>query len=127
MPDLRAHVDDRLRRVRGLVVSDAMFGTGDAYWCNGKEVAHFESNTVIEVRLTKPEIRDRRERLKADARVELRPSGADWITVTLASPRDVAFVVDLVRVAVKAHRPPPGVPAKPPPTGQELDRRRRFH
>ena len=62
MPELRAHVDDRLRRVRGLVVSDAMFGTGDAYWCNGKEVAHFESNTVIEVRLTKAEIRERRGR-----------------------------------------------------------------
>ena len=104
-----------------------MFGTGDAYWCNGKEIAHFESDTVIEVRLTKAEIRERRERLEADPRVELRPSGADWITVTLASTRDVAFVVDLVRVAVKAHRPPPGVPAEPPPTGRELDRRRRFH
>jgi len=104
-----------------------MFGTGDAYWCNGKEIAHFENDAVIEVRLTKAVIRERRDALKADARVELRPSGADWITVRLTSPPDVTFVVDLVRAAAKAHQPAPGERAKPPPAGPELDRRRRFH
>src|SRR4029077_1153968 len=107
-PTLRSLVHDRLRRVRGVVVSPSMFGAGDAYWCNGKEIAHFENESVLEVRLTQGEIRERREELKADRRVELRPSGADWLTVRLASSSDVAFALALVRVAARAHRPSDG-------------------
>ena len=127
MPAVRRVLEDRLGRVRRLVVSESMFGEGDAYWCNGKEIAHFENESVIEVRLTKAVIRERRARLEADPRVELRPSGADWITVRFTSDADVTFVLGLVRAAVKAHRPPPGEHPKAPPTGRDLERRRRFH
>jgi hypothetical protein len=65
--------------------------------------------------------------LGADERVELRRSGADWVTVRYASGADVAFVAALVDAAAAAHRPPPGVTAEPPPTGADLERRRRFH
>jgi len=82
---------------------------------------------VIEVRLTRTAIRERRPELKADTRVVPRPSGADWITVHVTGPEDISFVVGLVEVAEEAHRPPEGVAAKPPPTGRELERRRRFH
>ena len=124
---LRVALDDRLRRIRGVAVSRSMFGDRDAYWCNGKEIAHFERGSALEIRLTKAEIRDRRERLKTDPRVLLRPSGADWMTVQPTSTADIRFVVELVRIAVKAHRPAPGDRLRPPPTGPELDRRRRFH
>jgi hypothetical protein len=107
--------------------SESMFGPRMAYWVNGKEVAHFESESVIEVRLTKAVIRGMRADFKADPRIELRPSGADWITVTFASPHDVAFVVELVGLAEQAHRPPDGTVAKPAPTGADLECRRRFH
>jgi hypothetical protein len=104
-----------------------MFGHVTAYWVNGKEVAHFETDSVIEVRLTKAEIRLRRDVLTSDSRVTLRPSGADWLTIRFRWPEDLDFVVDLVTVAEKAHRPPTGKEAEVPPSGAELERRRRFH
>ena len=104
-----------------------MFGHGDAYWANGKEIAHFEADGVIEVRLTRAVISARRPALKADERVDLRRSGADWITVRFKTSKDAAFVVDLVAAAAAAHIPPAGTPAQPPPTGPDLARRQRFH
>lgn len=120
-------VKDRLAKIAGVAVSDSMFGDGDAFWVNGKEIAHFEGAGVIELRLTKVEISARRAALKADDRVELRRSGADWITIRFRSHADAAFVAELVAVAADAHKPPAGTPAKPPPMGRDLERRRRFH
>jgi hypothetical protein len=125
--DLDRRLHQLLTKVPGVMVGGSMFGHGDAFWVNGKEIAHFEADHVIEVRLTKTAIGERRPELKADTRVVLRPSGADWITVQIAGPGDIGFVVGLVEVAEEAHRPPEGVAAKPPPTGRELERRRRFH
>jgi hypothetical protein len=125
--DLDRRLHQRLTRLQGVTVGESMFGNGEAFWVNGREIAHFEAHHVIEVRLTKAAIRERRPELKADTRVVLRPSGADWITVQIAGPEDIGFVVGLVVVAEEAHRPPEGVAAKPPPTGSDLERRRRFH
>jgi predicted dehydrogenase len=120
-------VEDRISAIDDVIVSESMFGHGDAYWVNGKEIAHFEDEGVIEVRLTRAAIRDRRPAFKIDERVELRPSGADWITVRFATRGDVDFVAELVDVAAVAHRAPPCTAAKPPPTGAELKRRQQFH
>jgi hypothetical protein len=125
--DLVAAVHRRLKAVPGVDVGESMFGHGSAYWVNGKEIAHVEGDGDIEVRLTRAVIGERRRALKADDRVRLRPSGADWITVRCASTADVAFVLELVTAAEQAHRPPPGVTAQAPPTGADLARRRRFH
>ena len=127
MTTSRRALKDQLASIDGVTVSESMFGHGDAYWVNGKEVAHFEAEAVIEVRLTKAVISARRAALKDDARVELRRSGADWITVRFRSDDDAAFVVELLTIAADAHKPPPGTPAKPPPAGPDLERRRRFH
>jgi hypothetical protein len=127
MRNVRGDLEARLRMIEGVIVSESMFGDGDAYWVDGKEIAHFEREDVIEVRLTRQLIRERRPAFKADDRVELRPSGADWITVRTSSRRDVVFVVDLVTIAADAHQPPPGQTAKAPPTGEALRRRKRFH
>ncbi len=104
-----------------------MFRDEPAYWVNGKEVAHFEDDDAIEIRLTRAEIRERRSELRADARVTLRPSGADWLTVRYESAQDVDSVIELVEIAERAHRAAPGETTKPPPEGRDLDRRRRFH
>lgn len=127
MGNLQAAVAARIEAVAGVVEAESMFRSGSAYWVNGKEVAHFESEDAIEIRLTKAEIRQRRTNLKADARVTLRPSGADWITVRFDTPGDVELIAELLEIAERAHRPPPGVAAKPPPQGSDLERRRRFH
>ena len=104
-----------------------MFGHRTAYWSNGKEIAHLESPAVIEIRCTKEVIRQRRSELKSDSRITLRPSGADWLTVKVGNVTDVELVVELVALAEQAHCPPPGVLAKPMPTGADLERRKRFH
>jgi hypothetical protein len=122
-----ATLHSRIGEIDGVMPSGSMFTGGDAYWVNGKEIAHFEGDGEIEIRLTKAVIRERRPEFKADPRVELRPSGADWITVHFAAAADADFVVALVAIAADAHRPPAGTMAKPPPTGADLRRRQRFH
>jgi hypothetical protein len=124
-------VDAQLRASLGCVAdvveSPSMFGAEAAWWCNAKEIAHVEAPGTIDIRLTRSVIRDLRPTLRADARVVFRRNRSDWIEVRDATTPDVAFVVDLVGRAAAAHRPPPGESMKPPPTGAELERRRRFH
>jgi Family of unknown function (DUF5519) len=116
----------RLASLPGVEQSESMFGHGLAFWANGKEVAHFEGPGVIEVRLTKQRIRERRPAFGQDRRVVLRPSGAEWITVRFEEA-DWDFVTELVAEAEAAHRPPPGVLPASPPTGADLERRARLH
>jgi hypothetical protein len=113
--------------VCGVTEAGSSFGHPTAHWVNGHEIAPLEGDGVVEVRLTKPLSGDRRRVLKADGRVTLRPSGADWISVRFDSADDLDFILDLVTLAAAALRPPPGVAPKPPPTPTELERRRRVH
>ena len=99
----------------------------EAHWVNGKQLSHVVDDERIELRVTRQVISRERARLKADARVELRKSSSDWITVAVRKPADVALAVELASMAAEQYRPPDGVPSKPPPTGADLDRRRRFH
>jgi hypothetical protein len=116
-----------LLRIDGIAESGSAFSEGDAFWVNGTQIAHFAGDDTIELRLTRREIAARRAELKSDHRVILRPSGADWMTLRFMSPRDVERIIELARVAATAHAPAPGAPAKPPPVGAALERRRRFH
>jgi hypothetical protein len=125
--NLEAHLRKEFLKIEGIIESDSMFDEEMAYWVNGKEIAHFRSANAIELRLTRSIIRDRQVELRADQRVEPRSSSSDWIVVRFDSLADTEFVTGLAALAAAAHRPPPGVPAKPPPTGAELERRRRFH
>jgi hypothetical protein len=109
------------------MLSPGTYYEEDAFWVNGKEVAHFHGEDAIELRLTKREIRVRRAELRADPRVDLRANASDWLTIRIGSMRDVPFVLELAEVAAAAHRPAPGIPSQPPPVGAALERRRRFH
>jgi hypothetical protein len=97
-----------------------------AYWVNGKQMANPVGDDELAVRLTRKVISQHRARLKADERVEIRGS-SDWIGVHVRTPADVALAVELAGLAAEQYRAGPGVPSKPPPTGTDLDRRRRFH
>jgi luciferase-like monooxygenase/integrase-like protein len=125
---LRDHVDRRLRAIDGVEQGESPFGSGAGYWVGGKEILHFDADDAVDVRLTRAEIGRRRSELRADDRIQLRPSSsADWIEVRLGTVADVELVVELARIAAAAHRPPPGRTSPPPPTGPDLERRRRFH
>jgi Family of unknown function (DUF5519) len=123
----RERLASGLRNIDGLVESPSMFGTQNGFWCNGKEVAHFDAPDVVDLRLTKAVIRELRPRLRSDPRVALRKSGSDWIEVRVTATDDVAFVVELAERAAAAHRAVLGAVPKSPPVGADLERRRRFH
>ncbi len=118
---------DRLCRIDGVAEGESAFKDGPGFWVGGKEIAHFEGEHAIDLRLTKAAIRARRAELRADPRVTLRASSSDWLTVEYTSAADEDFVCALAEVATAAHRPAAGVAAQPPPSGADLARRRRFH
>jgi len=116
-----------LCQIDGVMEASSAFKDGPAFWVNGTEIAHFEGDSAIDIRLTKVEIRARRADLRADARVSLRASGSDWLTVEFGGPEDERFVCDLAEIAAAAHRPADGSAPRLPPSGADLARRRRFH
>jgi hypothetical protein len=127
-------MDALTRRIRkvfvglsGVQAGESVFSDGEGFWVNGKQIAHFLVDAGLELRLTKPVISAHRQRLKADPRIELRRGASDWIIVRYESSKDLPLVEELAKLAVGAHAPPKGQPVKPPPTGADLERRRRFH
>jgi hypothetical protein len=124
-------VGDRIMRelcqIDGVIEGESAFKDGPALWVNGKEIAHFEGEHAIDLRLTRAEIRARRAELRADPRVSLRSASSDWVTIEFADPPDEAFVCALTETAAAAHRPGDGGPARLPPTGADLARRKHFH
>lgn len=115
----------RCERLEGIAISEGAFSPGLAVWVGRREVAHFDSDGSLDVRLTRAEIRQRRTALGEDPRVVLRRSGSDWLAVRVDSADDLELALALVADAVTANEPyaEPG----PPPGGAELERRRRFH
>ena len=124
LDDLR----DALAAEPDVTAAPSQFGHEEAFWVNGKEIAHFEADSV-EIRVTRQEISAHRAELKADPAVQLRPSTSDWIELTLEGDGAdaAARVLRWFRVAADRHRPAPGTLAKPAPTEAELRRRRNFH
>lgn len=106
----------------------SIFSSDDAdraYFVNGRQVA----NTVddgIELRITRKVVSAHRARFKGDPRIILRGS-SDWIGVRPARVADLDLVRELAAMTAEANRPPAGTPPKPPPSGPELERRRKFH
>jgi hypothetical protein len=108
-------LDDLAEAVEGCVVSGSGFGDVDAIWCNGKEIAHLADEATIDVRVGRKHIRERG--------LPARSRSSEWCEVPTA---DVSFVRELVELAASQHRSDDGT-VRPPPTGPELERRRRFH
>ena len=124
---MRARLQAAIAAIDGVVESESMFKADVAFWVNGKEIAHFESDRILDVRLTRSAIQQRRAELRADPRVRLRSSSSDWITVEVAGPDALDLVTDLVRRAAEIHQAPPGAIPDPPPAGADLAKRRRIH
>ena len=106
-------------------IGDGAFGGGPALWVGSREVAHFDTERTVDVRLTKPVIRRRREELKGEHRVSLRRGASDWLEITIASDEDIGWATGVVLDAIAANLPT--APSGTPPTGADLERRRRFH
>lgn len=66
-----------------------------AYFFGSKEIAHFHSNNVIDLRMTKPLVK------------KLAGKGAkvsDWFEVTFRKESDLAKVIELLEEAIRANR-----------------------
>jgi hypothetical protein len=104
MTSRRRQLEQRLGKIPNVVVEPSQLGGEPAFWSHGREIMHFHDDDVVDLRLTRGEIRDRRADLRADPRVELRAStSSDWVEIHFSSPADVEFVVDLARVAAAAN------------------------
>ncbi len=75
-----------LAAIDGVVESDSRYKPDLAYWVNGTEIAHFETDSVLDVRLTRAVIRTHRDSLRADPAVTLRPVHPIGSRSTSASP-----------------------------------------
>ena len=127
MPTLAERLRKAILAIDGVMAGDSVFDEGhEAFFVNAKQMAGI-FNASLSVRLTWPIVREHRERLRADPRVEIPRSGTDWVTVRFKRTKDLPFVLELVELAAAQYRPPPGVPLRPPPTGADLERRRRWH
>lgn len=117
MPSL----EHEIAAIDGVVVGESAFMPGPGWWVNGKEIVHVDSPGVLGVRAGRSEIR---RRSREDDRVVVRRPSSDWCNVAVSHR---ALVLELVEVAASQHRAPAGTTPKPPPTGADLERRRRFH
>lgn len=96
---------DALAAIEGVYEHQSRYQDDLGYWVNGREIAHFDSERALDVRLTRAVIRQRRAELREDPRVRLRPSSsADWITVDLAAPGATELAIALVSQAAAEHR-----------------------
>jgi hypothetical protein len=97
----------QLAAIEGVVEAESAFKAGPGLWVNGKEIAHFEDEEVIDIRLTAPLIRARRADLREHPSVTLRrSSSADWVEVRVRRTEDEQLVVELVKDAALAHAAP---------------------
>jgi len=116
----------RLLAIEDLLPGGAVFGGREGFWIDGTLVAELADGERIKLRLTKPLIRELRAQLDADPRVQRRKT-SDWITVRFARAADAVWIGELMARAAELYRPAEGVVPRPPPTGAELERRRRWH
>ena len=104
----------------GALLGEGAFAPGPALWVGKREVAHFDAERALDVRLTRSEIRTRRGDHRGDERVSLRSGSSEWLALHIGDDADAKWARDLVRVAIAANVS--SAPRGLPPTGREFDR-----
>ena len=93
----------------GTAVGEGAFSPGPALWLGKREVAHFDDEHTLDVRLTKSEIRRRRNELSAHDGIRMRGPGSDWVEIRVETDEDIARATEMVRRrrGEPSHRPEP--------------------
>jgi Family of unknown function (DUF5519) len=86
----------RLRELPDVEEAPSQWNARPAFWIDGREFVHFQSDDELELRLTRKLIND-----LDDARVTRRTRTSDWVVVDVDEPD---LVVDLARRALDANR-----------------------
>ena len=90
--------------MRGLRVRPSRFrGHADALWLGAREIAHCH-NGQVDVRLTRAVVRQLRDELRSDARIDLRGPGFDWILIRVRTAADLERATELLRYAMRVAR-----------------------
>ncbi|XVQ08001.1 luciferase family protein [Spirillospora sp. CA-255316] len=103
-------IADRLSAWPGVSKVRADCGTGVALAAQGVQVIHLHTGAEAELRLTRPVVQRMGGALADSGRVTIQPGG-EWISVALETGSDVALVVSLASVAIKAGVAGAGTPA----------------
>ena len=111
-----------------MVEGEGIFEPGErAFFIDGRLVVEFAGSNLVGLRLTWAIIRSLKASLAEDRRVDPIKSGTDWIYVNFRRAADLDFIVDLVARASPAYLTAEPRSLRPPPSGHDLARRRRFH
>jgi len=91
--------------LRGIERRASRFKKGhtDALWLRTREIAHTH-NGQVDVRLTRAVVRQYRDELRNDARIDLRGPGFDWILLRVRYRADVDRAMELLKLAIAACR-----------------------
>jgi hypothetical protein len=87
----------------GVMEASSRWTRGPAWLLNGREIMHLHGANTADLRLTREVIRQRRDRLESDPRVDLRAHGGDWIQVRFRRRSDLELAFGLLDDAVVAN------------------------
>ncbi|CAN5534575.1 hypothetical protein BH24ACT5_BH24ACT5_13050 [soil metagenome] len=77
--------------VDGAALGEGAFRPGPALWVGRREVAHFDHERTLDVRLTKALIRARRPALTSNTLVSLRNGSSEWLEIAVPSDEDIEW------------------------------------
>ena len=100
---VREELERRLEQLPGMERGPSRYGHGSSYFTGGREIAHFHGETRMDVRLTKEEIRFRKEEGPLDPRIKTRGPSAEWAEVHVEKLSDIPLAVALVEDAIRAN------------------------
>ncbi len=95
-------LDQRIVALTAVRKGRSRFGGRSAYLVGKQEIAHRHGPRELDLRLTREVIHERRDDLRADSRVGMRPGPSDWVTITVRTPKDVEFAFELFEEAWRA-------------------------
>lgn len=93
----------RCAAIDGVALGEGAFSPGPALWVGTREVAHVDHDGVLDVRLTRAVIRERRADLRDDPRVHFRRNTSDWVGLEVTDAADEEWAYGLVEAAVSAN------------------------
>jgi Family of unknown function (DUF5519) len=99
-----ARLQEQIAQIEGVVEAKSRFSDRPAWWIEGKEIAHMDSDSVLDIRLTRQVIRARRHDLVKHPEITFRRSGsADWIEIEVTDGGAEHLALELVKQAAAAH------------------------
>ena len=113
-PALFSRIAKAAKSIDGVVQRESRFAPVPAWWVDGREVVHVDTDGSLDIRVTRKVIVEHRELFRTDDRVQLRPG--DWLTFHVAGPGDVPDAADIIAMAVEANRRPPAGRVRKTPT-----------